>query len=187
MKTILILAAGALCVFSAKADDDYATIVRYLGENGHYIISPDDVAKVQAFMKANGCQHVWEIPKGAFAAGDSVARPPAAEAAPSDAPVTHIVVPSGSPEENKDAPPVPVRVPGDVVDNALAYSKTLIPFLKTHQIPGRIQEERALSLLRLLWQAAKSEGYTDLEEERFTKIVLRELESAGVVDAYGNQ
>src|SRR5271166_5622216 len=82
MKTILILAVSALCVFSAKADDDYATIVRYLGENGHYIISPDDVAKVRAFMKANGYQHVSEIPKGAFAAGDAVAQPAAAEAAP---------------------------------------------------------------------------------------------------------
>lgn len=39
-------------MFSAKADDDYATIVRYLGDNGHYIILPDDVAKVRAFMKA---------------------------------------------------------------------------------------------------------------------------------------
>jgi hypothetical protein len=64
MKTLLILAVSALCVFSAKADDDYATIVRYLGESGRYIISPDDVAKVQAFMKAKGYQHVSEIPKG---------------------------------------------------------------------------------------------------------------------------
>jgi hypothetical protein len=88
MKTILILAVSALCVFSAKADDDYASIVRYLGENGHYIISPDDVTKVQAFMKANGYQHVWEIPKGTFAAGDSVAQPTAAaEAVPSSGPV----------------------------------------------------------------------------------------------------
>ena len=31
MKTILVLAASALCVFSAKADEDYATIVSYLG------------------------------------------------------------------------------------------------------------------------------------------------------------
>ena len=60
MKTILILAVSALCIFSAKADDDdYATIVRYLGENGHYIISPDEVAKVRAYMKANGYQHTF--------------------------------------------------------------------------------------------------------------------------------
>jgi hypothetical protein len=63
MKTISILAAVALCIFTVQADDDYATIVRYLGENGHFIISPDDVAKVKAFMKANGYQHVSEIPK----------------------------------------------------------------------------------------------------------------------------
>jgi len=97
MKTILILAVSALCVFSAKADDDYATIVRYLGENGHYFISPEDVAKVRAYLKANGYQHVSEIPKGAFAAGDAVAQPAATEAAPSGAPVTHIVVPSPTP------------------------------------------------------------------------------------------
>jgi|SRR5271166_1416446 len=98
MKTILILAVSALCVFSAKADDDYATIVRYLGENGHYIISPDDVAKVRAFMKANGYQHVSEIPKNAAAAFDSVAEPHATEAGPSAESVTHIVVPSATPE-----------------------------------------------------------------------------------------
>ena len=97
MKTILILAVSALCVFSAKADDDYTTIVRYLGENGHYIISPDDVAKVQAFMKANGYQHVSEIPKGTFAAGDAVAQPAAAETVASSGQViTHIVVPSAT-------------------------------------------------------------------------------------------
>jgi hypothetical protein len=102
MKTILILAVSALCVFSAKADDDYATVVRYLGENGHYIISPDDVAKVRAFMKANGYQHVSEIPRGALPAGGSVAEPHAAEAVPSGTPVTHIGAPSATPEP---APP----------------------------------------------------------------------------------
>jgi hypothetical protein len=64
MKAILILAASLFCFFTAKADDDYPTIVRYLGENGHYIISPDEVAKVQAYMKAHGYQHVSEMPKG---------------------------------------------------------------------------------------------------------------------------
>jgi hypothetical protein len=96
----LILAASALWVISAKADDDYVTIVRYLGENGHYIISPDDVAKVRAFMKANGYQHFSEIPKGAFAVGDAVAQPAAAETVPSGAPVTHIAVPSVTPYES---------------------------------------------------------------------------------------
>jgi hypothetical protein len=99
MKTILILAVSALCVFSAKADDDYATIVRYLGENGYYIISPDQVAKVRAFMKANGYQHVSEIPKSAAAAFDSVAEPHATEAVQSAESVTHIVVPSATPSE----------------------------------------------------------------------------------------
>jgi hypothetical protein len=98
MRTILILVASAFCFFSAKADDDYATIVRYLGENGHYIISPDDVAKVQAFMKAHGYQHVSEIPKGPFAAAASVAQPTAAEGKPSSGPwITPIVVPSATP------------------------------------------------------------------------------------------
>jgi hypothetical protein len=69
-----------------KADDDYETIVRFLGEHGHYIISPDDVAKVQAFMKANGYQHVSEIPKNAAAAFDSTTVVHnAAEPAPSTA------------------------------------------------------------------------------------------------------
>jgi hypothetical protein len=99
MKAILILAVSALCVFSAKADDDYATVVRYLGENGHYIISPDDVAKVQAFMKANGYQHVADIPKSAAAAFDSLPEPHATEAVPSATPeITHIVVPSATPQ-----------------------------------------------------------------------------------------
>jgi hypothetical protein len=98
MKTILILVASVLCIFTTKADDDYATIVRYLGENGHFIISPDDVAKVQAFMKAHGYQHVSEIPKGSFVAGDPVAQPTAVEAKPSPGPrFTPIVVPSATP------------------------------------------------------------------------------------------
>ena len=71
MKTILILAVSVLWVFSAKADDDYATIVTYLKENGQYIIYPEDVAKVRAFMKANGYHHVSEIPKGAVAAAQA--------------------------------------------------------------------------------------------------------------------
>jgi hypothetical protein len=111
MKTIFILVASAFCIFSAKADDDYATIVRYLGENGHYIISPDDVAKVQAYMKAHGYQHVSDIPKDSFAAGDPVVQPSAPEGGPPSRPqpvatatepssgpmTTHIVVPSATP------------------------------------------------------------------------------------------
>jgi hypothetical protein len=105
MKTILILLTSAFCIFSAKADDDYATIVRYLGENGQYIISPDDVAKVQAFMKAHGYQHVSEIPKGSFVAGDPVAQPTATEVQPTATEAqpppgprfTPIVVPSATP------------------------------------------------------------------------------------------
>jgi hypothetical protein len=127
MRQILILAAVALCVLTARAEDDYPTIVRYLGENGHFIISPADVAKVQAFMKEHGYQHVSDIPQGSFAAGvnpedsplspskmdtgDPVAQPSATakepsssaetsapEAVPSSRPlVTHIVVPSDTP------------------------------------------------------------------------------------------
>jgi hypothetical protein len=121
MKTILILAANALCVFNVKADDDYATIVRFLGEHGHILISPDDVAEVQAFMKANGYQHVSEIPKSAATAFDAVQ---GATSAPTQA---------STPTE--DFPPVAVHV-GDTVADALAYSKQLIPFLRTHVLLG---------------------------------------------------
>ena len=139
MKTILILAANALCVFNVKADDDYATIVRFLGEHGHILISPDDVAKVQAFMKANGYQRVSEIPKSAAAAFDAVQ---GATSAPTQAPTP-------PPAQTGDFPLVAVHV-GDIVADALAYSKQLIPFLRTHVLPGRIQEEKALSLVRFL-------------------------------------
>jgi Superinfection immunity protein len=128
MRQLLILAACGFCIFTAQAEEDYATIVRYLGENGHFIISPSDVAKVQAFMKEHGYQHVSDIPKGSFAAGvnpedsplspskmdtgDPVAQPSATEAVssskaqtsapegepPSRPVVTHIVVPSATPE-----------------------------------------------------------------------------------------
>ena len=88
---------------------------------------------------------------------------------------------------DSDAPPAAVLIPNaDIVDNALAYSKLLIPFLKTHKIPGRIQEERVLSLFRTLYHAAESEGYAD-EQEWFIELVMRQLKSAGVVDDYGNQ
>jgi hypothetical protein len=98
MKIILILVASAFCILSAEADDDSATIVRYLGENGHYIISPDDVTKVQAFMKGHHYQHVSEIPKNSFAAGATEAQPIAVEAKPSSEPrTTPIVVPSATP------------------------------------------------------------------------------------------
>jgi hypothetical protein len=97
MKTILILVASACCIFSAYAEDDYATIVRYLGENGHYIISPDDVAKVQALMKAHGYQYVSEIPKSAFS-GDPVTKPSATATQPSSEPqITRRAVPSSTP------------------------------------------------------------------------------------------
>jgi hypothetical protein len=86
MKTILLLAACAFCILSAQADEDYPTIVRYLGENGHLIISPDEVAKVQAFMKANGYQHVSEIPKGTFAVGDSAVAQPVVTPNPTPTP-----------------------------------------------------------------------------------------------------
>ena len=155
-------------MLSAGADDDYATIVRFLGEHDHYTISPDDVAKVQAFMKANGYQHVSEIPKSVAAVFDSPsAQPTAAPIAPGD------------------FPPVAVHV-GDTVADALAYSKQLIPFLKAHAIPGRVQEEKSLALFRLILKAAQDTG-NQSNLEYFTKIVMREVESAGMVDAYGNQ
>jgi hypothetical protein len=65
-------------------------------------------------------------------------------------------------------PPAAVLIPNeDIVDNALAYSKLLIPFLKTHTIPGRIQEEKVLSLFRLLYHAAESEGYAAFPKDNF--------------------
>jgi hypothetical protein len=122
MKTILIVAASALCLLSANADDDYATIVEFLGEHGHILISPDDVAKVQALMKANGYKHVWEIPKSAAAAFDSPsAAPTPAEAAPSGASVTNIIVPSGTPRSEDR--PVAVQTPDADLN---AGMKTLI-------------------------------------------------------------
>jgi hypothetical protein len=88
---------------------------------------------------------------------------------------------------DSDSPPAAVLIPNeDIVDNALAYSKLLIPFLKSHTIPGRIQEERVGSLFRLLYHAAESEGYAD-RQEWFIELVMRQLKSAGVVDDYGNQ
>ena len=93
MRQILILAACVLCILTAQADDDYATIVRYLGENGHFIISPSDVAKVQAYMKEHGYQHVSEIPIGVFAGGvnpkDSPLSPSQMGAASDDAKSRH--------------------------------------------------------------------------------------------------
>jgi len=101
MKKILILVTCAFCILSNAQADDYATIVRYLGENGHFIISPDEVAKVQAYMKAHGYQHVSDIPKDAFIAGDPVTPPTVAEISPSSGPkITHIVVPSATPESS---------------------------------------------------------------------------------------
>lgn len=111
MRQVLILAVCVLCILTAKAEDDYPTIVRYLGENGHFIISPSDVAKVQAYMKANGYQHVSDIPKGSFATADPAAQPSATEAvsptrlqtagtateSASGPMVTRIVVPSATP------------------------------------------------------------------------------------------
>jgi len=81
MKTILILTASLLSIFSARADDDYVTIVKYLGENGHYIISPADVAKVRAYMQAHGYQHVSDIPNGPLLAGHAVTQPTAVKVA----------------------------------------------------------------------------------------------------------
>jgi hypothetical protein len=102
MKTILVLAASILFIFSAKADDDYATIVRYLGENGHYIISPDDVATVRALMKAHGYQHVSEIDKGRpSAAGDSLAQQTAAEPTPASEAKKTLATNYTSAEEDK--------------------------------------------------------------------------------------
>jgi hypothetical protein len=50
-------------------------------------------------MKEHGYQHVSDIPKGSFAAGDPVAQPSATASEPSSQPlVTHIVVPSATPE-----------------------------------------------------------------------------------------
>jgi hypothetical protein len=88
---------------------------------------------------------------------------------------------------DSDSPSAAVPIPNaDIVDNALAYSKLLIPFLKTHTIPGRIQEERVLSLFRLLYHAAESEGYAD-RQDWFIELVMRQLKSARVVDDCGNQ
>jgi hypothetical protein len=138
MKKILILATSALCIFSAKADDDYATIVRYLGENGHYIIPPEDVAKVRAFMKAHGYQHVSEIPAGSFAAATPAAQPTATEAQPTAAQaqptvaeikppsgraITQIVVPSATP------------VPGSTTGSASIGSALLTAIIAVYCLP----------------------------------------------------
>jgi hypothetical protein len=184
MRQILILAASLLCIFIAQADDDYATIVRYLGENGHFIISPDDVAKVQAFMKAKGYQHVSEIPQGAFAA---VARPSSPEVESSSGQrINHIVLPSISPlPAFEDLPPFAVRV-GSIADDALAYSKQLIPFLKKHSLPGSTQEDRNWSLVKIILDAAQATGHWPNDGQYFSTIVLRKLKAAGVLDADGN-
>jgi hypothetical protein len=89
--------------------------------------------------------------------------------------------------QDSDATPAAVLIPNaDIVDNALAYSKLLIPFFKTHKIPGRIQEERVLWLFRTLYHAAESEGYAD-RQDWFIELVMRQLNAAGVVDDYANQ
>ena len=119
-----------------------------------------------------------------------VATPIPAVEAPATAAVTtpepiSTAVPIAQPTDS-DSPPAVLIPNEDIVDNALAYSKLLIPFLKTHKIPGRIQEERVLSLFRLLYHAAESEGYAD-RHDWFIELVMRQLKSAGVVDDYGNQ
>jgi hypothetical protein len=140
LKTILILAASLLCIFSAKADDDYAAIVRYLGENGHYIISPDDVAKVQAFMKANGYQHVSEIPKGTQPTGDSVAQPSVgSKAVPSSGSVTHIVVPS----ESSTSPASGGLIIGGIILVLLCFAVKAIPAIRNTAVPPPTPNESA--------------------------------------------
>ena len=72
---------------------------------------------------------------------------------------------------------------GDVVDDALAHSKQFIPFLKAHIIPGRIQEERALNPWRIIFRGANATGHSEpYEQQYFQRIVLRELQAAGVID-----
>ena len=179
MRSILILAASLLCIFSAKADDDYATIVRYLGENGHYIISPDDVAKVRAFMKANGYQHVKDIPKGSFAAGGPVAQQTATPTEPSSGPkITHIVVPSAPAE---DYPPISVHV-GNTTADAIAYSKKLIPYLTTHTLQGH----KDFALFEIILRAAQEAGHVeDYDWRLYCQIVDQELKAAGESDSSG--
>ena len=89
------------------------------------------------------------------------------------------------PSPGKDFAPQAVHT-GDVVDDALAYAKQLIPFLRTHVLNGRVQEEKVGSLFRLLYKGASDTGH-DNDLEYFIDIVTRELEKAGVCDKYGNQ
>ena len=89
------------------------------------------------------------------------------------------------PTPGKDFPPQAVHI-GDVVDDALAYAKQLIPFLRTHVLNGRVQEEKVGSLFGLLYRGARDTSHEN-DLEYFVDIVTRELEKAGVCDKYGNQ
>jgi hypothetical protein len=109
---------------------------------------------------------------------------PAPASTPSAPMPTPGPVKAETPQDSEDSPPKAEHIANaDIVDNALAYSKVLIPFLKTHRIPGRIPEERTLSLFRLLMHAAQSEGYDTPENQTwFVELVTRELQSAGIID-----
>jgi hypothetical protein len=73
----------------------------------------------------------------------------------------------------------------DVVGDALAYSKKLVPFLRVHPIPGKIKEEQADYLAKLIIVEAKSEGCTDPDEpyaqQYFLEVVAKQLVLAGVI------
>ena len=78
-------------------------------------------------------------------------------------------------------PPLAAHIPnGDLTDDAIAYSKQLIPFVKTHEV-GRTSLSRTGVLCTLAIQAAQDCGHkTDAEKLYFQQTVFEKLAEAGI-------
>jgi hypothetical protein len=166
MKQILILLLGALaCVGSAKAG-----VVEVDG----YFVSDTDAAALQ--LKASPTP----APTPTTARRDPyqvVARLAQTAAGTPEAGAARA-------ELGRLGVPVPVHsAGGDLIDDALAYSKVLATFFQTHQLSGRIPSEKSMNLFLLLRTAATALGYG--EYPGFDNTVMDELKRAGVLEQLG--
>jgi hypothetical protein len=86
----------------------------------------------------------------------------------------------------KVLPPSPEHVPnGDYVDDAVAYSKKLIPFMRNHVVPGRTHAEQCMAVSYVVYKAARDLGYgkdrdTLGQDFAFIGVVNEKLEDVGI-------